>query len=368
VPSGIPDGGSHGEATPAIEVEPVDAQRDAQDHIPFRLTWTAWSACRSIGADPKTGLRILMIRLRVPEHEDYTYCNGGFFEHSDKFDLHHGFDYFIGGLGAGIDLVSNIDSTVDRWNDMATLKTTGISNGSVIAAIQVLTTKPCLVGMNVGDSHHSGAGSTSAFSNYLLQQVFYCKAGLNTRTPLGIINTALGGLNSAQFLSRFLKHLPSFHVDYVVLPGWSFNDHDVRRGRPEQDNEKFFGRLMFAANEVTLAGAIPIFLTPFPRDPARMTGDLYKAWADLRARILDLRRHGCIVIDCGILLGRMVDGTLTGTYKDRLSDDDVHPNDAGHRLIADKLEYVLSSLFEKDCNGELIRYTNNVDEAEYDLS
>jgi lysophospholipase L1-like esterase len=84
-----------------------------------------------------------------------------------------------------------------------------------------------------------------------------------------------------------------------------------------------------------------------------MTKDVFMAWVTLRDRVLSLRQHGGIVIDCGQLLSGTIDGALTGTYAYGLSDDDVHPNDAGHRLIADELDSVLRSVFEKDRYGEL---------------
>ena len=82
------------------------------------------------------------------------------------------------------------------------------------------------------------------------------------------------------------------------------------------------------------AGAVPIFLTPFPRDAAFMTPAVLTTWLAQREAVLAMSASGELVLDAASVLGEQIDGRLTGTFRGGLSTDTMHPNDAGHAVVA----------------------------------
>ncbi len=94
-----------------------------------------------------------------------------------------------------------------------------------------------------------------------------------------------------------------------------------------------------------VSGAVPIVLTPFPRDAASMTEIQIAPWLELRENILSMRQSGVVVVDSAAILGSMDDlGQLDGTYLPEFTSDGVHPNNAGHAAVADALMVELSAL------------------------
>ena len=131
---------------------------------------------------------------------------------------------------------------------------------------------------------------------------------------------------------------------FVILPGWTYNDTVDGVAADDAACRLFFARLVMAADAVSAAGAIPIFLTPFPRDRESMTASVLGPWRRLRNDILAMRLSGATVIDTTSILGATPDGVFDGTYLPEFSDDQVHPNDAGHAAIAERLRPVLQAI------------------------
>lgn len=308
--------------------------------------WSDWTPCASLEADPDTGLRVLMLRATVPGDQTVVFCNGLFEGYYDQPAVHRGFDYLIGGLGAGTDMVTDPAAMADTGLTARDLRARGFLNGSVIACIQALTRNPALVGIAVGDSHHAGASTTSQFNNFLLQTVTSLGRGYIGRTPLGLVNCAVGGMGSAAFFQRLSAVIGAIRPAYVVLPGWTFNDTDALDATRAAFDDLFLARLLSAAEHVRDAGAVPIWTTPFPRDPAAMTAPVLHSWQGLRQSILALQARGELVLDAARLLGRQQGNVPDGTYLPEMTTDAVHPDDRGHAVLSAELNRLLMPLLD----------------------
>jgi lysophospholipase L1-like esterase len=301
--------------------------------------WTEWTPIASAPPDPSTGLRVLMIRAYAPEGGDVVFANGQFGAYRGDDVTNHGFDVWMGGVNNGWDL------TDFRAFEPAPLLVNNPVNGTPLVAVQFQTRVPGIVGLSSGDSHQSGTATNSQMNGFLLQATTLLGAAQVGRIPFGIVNDAFGGARSEEFFARTRDRLSDIQPSYVVLPSWSYNDHQPGHD-PEDVDRAFFDRLEATASAVRTAGALPIFLTPFPRNREAMTEPMVRAWLIQRDRILLLGRNGEEVIDAARLLGTQElagpDAELSGTYLPGLSNDGMHPNDAGHGRIADALVAIIN--------------------------
>jgi hypothetical protein len=299
-------------------------------------TWTDWTPLRSL---PRTDLpaapRAVMIRVLLPTNCQHTRPNGGFLEYHNLPVMNQGFDYVSGHVPA--DVVTTPQPV------SAPACCLGQSSPPV-SCVQFLTVNEGIVGMTTGDSHHQGTSTTTQFWNYLLQATVKLGARHIGRIPFGYWSTAKGGADSGWFFPSLVQALPVAKPSFVVLPGWSYNEMNGNKRADQDATNVFFARLMMAAENCADAGAIPIFLTPFPRDPGGMTPVQVGPWRKLRDSIIALRETGAIVLDATSLFGRQSDGHLDGTYLPEFSDDHVHPNDTGHSVVAENLVRLMEAL------------------------
>jgi hypothetical protein len=301
-------------------------------------TFTDWVPLASLGPDPASGMRVLMLRALIPSGQTVTFANNSLREWRGDLSINHGYDVLVGGIKFGYDRVSS--PTQSRHEATKLYIDNQLSSGSHFPLVQVLTRNAGIVGMTTGDSHHSGT-STSAvgLNSYLIQSLLPLGRRLAGQVPIGLVTTANGGLTSQQFFSRLDTLLPVVRPSFVVLPGWTFNERNGPAHADASANNVFASRLLASADLARSHGAIPIFLTPMPRDAASMTDAQVIPWRALRETILGMRAAGDYVLDVTPLLGSTTDGMLDGTYDPRLnvSTDNVHPNDAGHAAIATPL-------------------------------
>lgn len=303
-------------------------------------SWTDWCPVRSATPDRDTNMRILMIRHTVETSQgaSVTYSNGMFRGWSGVRSVNRGYDYFCGGLKNGRDRTDFGAVNADL------LRPNTLVNGSFACAVQFLTQHPGIVGMTTGDSHHQGTTSTSEFNGYLAQLSVALGQEHIGAVPFGWANCAVGGAVSQQFFAYLRALMSHVHPSYVILPGWTANEMNESICADATSNDRFFARLLQAADLVRLNGAVPIWLTPFPRNEAFMRPDQQRAWQDLRQTILELRASGELVVDATAVLGRQTDGAFDGTYLPAMTTDHVHPNDAGHAAVADLLKPVVRTL------------------------
>ena len=311
-----------------------------------RWTWTDWAPVRSVGADPATGMHVLMLRwLNAKADQQFTYANGSFlYGWTGASDVNNGCDYAMGGYNNGSDYVTRPTLGDMSWD---LCRQNSLLNGTPLAVVQFLTDQAGIVGVVAGDSHQSGAGTESSFNNFLAQATTKLARKYLGTHPVGYVNAAVGGIATTEIFSRLEALLPAIRPTFAVLPGWTYNEVDENgvHASPEA-NANFYSQLLRAAQTCKDNGVEPIFLTPFPRDSASMTPDVLQSWRQARETILRLRSEGAIVVDGGADLSATDGGDLTGTYRPSLSNDGVHPNDAGHSRVADELSRIIEIMME----------------------
>jgi len=308
-----------------------------------RWTWTDWIPLQSASPDPATGMHVVMLRwLNAVAGQKFTYANGLFGRGwTGLAEVNRGFDYAVGGYNNGADYVTNpVDGDVN-WE---ACQHNSPLNGTPLAIIQFLTERGGIVGMVAGDSHQSGTGTTSSFNGFLAQFTTDMGRKYRDQVPFGFVNCAVGGIASQEIFAHLDALLPEVRPTFAVLPGWTYNDLHAGVHIDPLANGVFLTTLLRAANQCRQNDIAPIFLTPFPRDQASMTTDVLRSWHEMRVAILRLRSEGALVVDGGAVLGRLEGGQLTGTYLPGLSDDGIHPNDAGHALVAEELAHVVESI------------------------
>lgn len=303
-------------------------------------TWSDWAPLSSLPRSDTPGApRVLTMRALLPQGCRHTNPNGGFMEFRGTPAMNLGSSYVAG--HAPTDEV-----TTPRVIDAAGA-CLGVAN-PVFSCVQFLTHNAGIVGMAAGDSHHQGTGTTTQFWNYLLRSTLELSSRHVGRIPFGYWSTAQGGRESGPFFASLTNVLEVARPGFVVLPGWTYNDKNGGTHADGTANEIFLSRLLASAEACASVGAVPILLTPFPRDPASMTPARVDSWRDLRKSILSLRDHGAVVLDATPILGRTTGLELDGTYQPGLTTDTAHPNNAGHAAIA----AALTPLIEQVCGIE----------------
>ncbi len=291
-------------------------------------TWTDWTPIASrLRTDIADAPRLLMVRTLLPSDQKITQPNGNFNGFFAQSAVNHGFEYGAGWVP--VDLVTEPDRPLNN----VSAANFGEARATV-ACIQFATKNRGLVGMAAGDSHHQGTSTTTQFLNYLLRATVLLGSGWVGKVPFGYVATAVGGATSEQFFLMLHSLLPAIRPSFVVLPGWTYNDQGEVHA-DEAANNIFMARLVLAADNCILNGAVPIFLTPFPRDAGSMTAAQVEPWRKLRHSILSMRYSGAAVVDATAILGAKTDsGEFDGTYRPGFSSDGAHPNDAGHAAVS----------------------------------
>ncbi len=306
-----------------------------ETYIP-KWTWSDWRPVRSLPPAGRTNdLRVLMLRMALPQNQTITFASSGFLGYTGNPELNRGFDF-----------------ATAKWpEDIAAdprpvdAERASIGQGvNSMACVQFLTSHAGVTGIVTGDSHHAGTTTTAQLLSFGLRAAVSLGQQTVGALPLGYVTCATGGSKSQQFFPRLHDLLPIVRPGFVVMPGWTYNDTNGDVHADDTACNLFFARLLQAADACEAYGAIPIFLTPFPRDKAAM-GDVQLAcWKRLRNDVLALREAGAIVLDTTPLLSQMHGGLFDGTYLAELTNDQVHPNDAGHALVAKHLMPILRTL------------------------
>jgi hypothetical protein len=325
---------------PAIVRDPATGRSD----IP-QLVWSDWTALPSAPPDAE-GWRWCFIRQVIPAGYGFSYVMGNFDGLLDGSAGNRGNGYCLRPANCALaDYVTDAHTTADQppMNpELASIYHWWA--GSPIAIVQFMTVHDGITIMNVGDSHHSGLATTGDANTAVFQAASSLGRTLVGTLPVGIVNAAWPGANAQMFFGSATRLLPAVRPSIVVLPGWTFNEPDASGllATPAA-NGAFSAQLLQFADLCLQHGAVPIYTTPYPRDPECMSdATRLAAWRALRQTILGMRESGSIVVDTTpVLSAADDDGSLLGTYKPGLSDDSVHPNDAGQAVVAGVLRPAL---------------------------
>lgn len=328
------------DAATTLTVTPNSVDLSSGEPTVPAWSWTDWCHVTSGPPEPKTGMRVLMIRHTILNNKGapVTYCNGAFLGWTGNSDMNKGYDYFCGGIKGGQDL------TDFRRVDAAMLPVNSLINGSFVCAVQFLTKNAGIIGMAAGDSHHQGTSTTTDFNSYLAQLMTSMGQAYIGAIPFGWANCAVAGAVSQQFFPCLNALIGHINPSFVILPGWTANEMNGSTQADHVANMQFFSRLLQTADVVRMNGAIPIWLTPFPRDRSFMTPPRLSGWQYMRQIILSMKKQGEIVVDATAALGNLQSSEFDGTYIPTMTTDDIHPNDLGHAAVAALLRPVIKAL------------------------
>lgn len=173
-----------------------------------------------------------------------------------------------------------------------------------------------------------------------------------TSAPVEFCTVAIGGSNSTTWRTRAEKVIAAVQPDYCMFPGFEVNDTATP---------------MTAANIKTMRGniermraisienmAVPIMRTGIPSTATGGSGKNWDSSDSLRIALNNERRalRGALVCDFDASLAGTADADGQIQFANGLSDDGLHPNDAGHqRLATERVVPLLNSLLS--ANGLL---------------
>lgn len=215
--------------------------------------------------------------------------------------------------------------TMDAVTDpTAAIGTTGTATTHPVYAVQFLLKSGVVSLLDGGDSHFAADTTTQAINNFMTQTAIALSAAGIPALPF---TSAWGGSKRVASEPTLLNALTASSANVVFLQGWTANDPTGTTA----DIDKQLARVFRAYQRVLQAGSHPVILTPFCRNAAFLTGGVLTAWQYAYAQLMLAKSAGHNVLDVTTALASSM---TTGTYKTGLSTDDIHPNDAGHAVIA----------------------------------
>lgn len=197
-----------------------------------------------------------------------------------------------------------------------------------------------------GDSTTATRGELNMYSKILRGEL--PKMGINAE----VINTGIGGNNTAHARARFEKDVLAREPDFVIIQ-FGINDSavDVWKNPPAKESrvslKKYEANLRYFVSEIQKNGGNPILMTPNPLrwnkkmkemygkppyDPDHVEGftKILETYAEKVREIA--KEEGVPLIDVYELFNKKL-----GTKVDDLLLDGIHPNDKGQRIVADAL-------------------------------
>ncbi len=207
-----------------------------------------------------------------------------------------------------------------------------------------------------GDSTTAPRGSLPVYARLLQDEL------IHKGQPVRVINAGIGGNTTEMARARFERDVLAQEPDLAIVQ-FGINDSavDVWKKPPatqprvplaryESNLREFVSRLKSAGAQVFVMTPNPLSWTPklkemygcppySPDDPDGFNV-LLKDYAETTRRVAR-EEHTALVdifqtfLDCGIKSGQAVDNLLL---------DGMHPNEKGHRLIADVLKYGMLQL------------------------
>ncbi len=219
---------------------------------------------------------------------------------------------------------------------------------SLLYGLQLVCRRPGVTLQMVGDSIGSGYGSATHHTGFAqLAASRLSSAAL----PVHFLQSGTYAQPSAGFYQAAARDLEVSHVAVAVIQTWSGNDVHAAmaasRGQVAADTA--WSAALRYAGLVRDAGGVPIFLSAVPQRTKCVSASQDAARLSSVARCRQLAARGEFTIDLNGLLG---DGGSPIGYLPHLTDDQLHPNQAGHDRVASVLAPMLARIIGTASAGQ----------------
>lgn len=172
---------------------------------------------------------------------------------------------------------------------------------------------------------------------------------LAARTGMECVNRGVNGTTTGGMLAVMTGELEKLHYDAVILMGGS---NDLAYGRDLTGARANMGAMAHIAMSARVCPFIGVPLRPCP--PVRLD---WSAWADTQEVRMLREEYSCWLKElCGMFRLPVIDfegefprrtESLGGTLREYYLEDGLHPNKAGHELMADIAIREISSALER---------------------
>jgi len=218
-------------------------------------------------------------------------------------------------------------------NPGAFTSTTPVSS-MIFALVQVLSRARTVVGMIVGDSLSQGTGTSTGLSSFVAQAFMQLST---PAMPMQLVSSAFGGMAPNDYFFNAHALLDEVRPNVVVIQisgrgGGTYSTPAAARA--------CWTRALEFARRVRSLGGVPVFYAPPPDSSETTTTDPNRLL--INGLALQAGQQGTFVVDGSALLG------LPGnpmTLDPRYTNEGVHPNDAGHAVMAGVFVPMLKKMF-----------------------
>ncbi len=222
---------------------------------------------------------------------------------------------------------------------------------SLLYGLQLICRRPGVTLQMVGDSIGSGYGGMTDHTGFA--QLAAARAS-GAALAVHFLQSGTYAQPSAGFFQAAARDLDVSKVAIAIIQTWSGNDVHAAMtpDRAQVAADIAWHGAMRHARLVRDQGGVPIYLSAVPQRTKCITAAQDAARLSSVARCADLAAGGELVVDLNGLLG---DGGSPAGYRANLTEDQLHPNQAGHDRVAAALAPMLASLIataEAACAAE----------------
>ncbi len=214
----------------------------------------------------------------------------------------------------------------------------------LVYGVQTMGRRPGATVQMVGDSIGSGYGSRTNHTGFAqLAAALVSRPSL----PVCFLQSGTYAQPSHGFHQAAMQDLEASRVAVAVIQTWSGNDvHAAMSGAQAQvaADQAWHAALRYG-ELVRRQGGVPVYLSAVPQKTKCVTPAQDLARLSSVARCGAIAGRGEFTIDLNGILG---DGNSPTGYAPRLSDDECHPNQAGHERIASVLAPLLAAIIGGD--------------------
>lgn len=210
--------------------------------------------------------------------------------------------------------------------------------------IQYASRKTGATVLVIGDSIYEGADANSRHG----WQFLASEAVSTTDFPIEICTLSIGGANSTTWRTRLTAAISSVKPDIVVMPGFEINDTSA----PMTDTHirTMRGNIAIALAACRENNATPIVGTGIPRNPTGTYGVDFGATDSLRQDLNEYWRAASdvLIADFDSVIAGEIDADGQTLIATGMTDDALHPNNAGHAVLATEFGKILSNIVARN--------------------